>query len=213
MIPLYEQSSGDKIAPQYSPAAVIAKKIEEGEEFDVAITNPGALDKFPKLGVVLMQPLLVVGVNSVLLVHKIGAPKPDISTPEALKATLLSAKAISFSDPAAGGGSSNYFMSVVEAIGITAQVKEKAIITKPAEAAFPVADGRAEIGVSQTSEAAMASGVETQPLNPSDPKSSSVYSAAISSKSQQLDASRTFVGFMSSPTGLAIRRAKGLAPL
>ena len=212
IVPLFEKVTGHKIVLQYDPSAVIAQKVEAGEEFDVTITSPAALEGFAKRGVILASPIAVVGVNSVLLAYKPGRQKPDISTPDALKAVLLKANAISYSDPAAGGGSSNYFMSVIQQLGIVEEIEKKAIITKPAEGTFPVGDGRADLGVSQTSEVAMVSGVEAVPLNPTDPKSSSSYAAGISSKSREVDASRAFIDFILSPEGLTIRHAKGLAP-
>jgi molybdate transport system substrate-binding protein len=212
IVPQYERESGHKLVVQYNPAAVIAQKIEAGEEFDVAITSPTALDGFAKRGVILTSPIEIVGINTVLLAYKPGSQKPDISTPDALKAVLLKANRISYSDPAAGGGSSNYFMGLIQQLGISDEVKKKAIITKPAEGTFPVGDGRADLAVSQTSEVAMVSGVEAVPLNPSDPKSSSSYAAGISSKSKEGEASRALIAFMLSPNSLAIRKAKGLAP-
>ena len=111
--------------------------MEAGEEFDVTITSPAALEGFAKRGVILASPIAVVGVNSVFLAYKPGRQKPDISTPDALKAVLLKANAISYSDPAAGGGSSNYFMSVIQQLGIVEEIEKKAIITKPPEGTFP----------------------------------------------------------------------------
>lgn len=211
IVAAFTKTSTTKIVVQYDPAAVVGRKIDAGEAFDVAITSASALDGLVKKGIVLADSSAVVGVNAVTLAYRRGSPKPDISTPEALKAVLLAAKAISFSDPAAGGSSSNYFAALIERLGIADEVKRKGIMTKPGAGAFPVGEGRADIGVAQTSEVAMVPGVEGVAVFPSDPKSKSTYAAGISAASKETDAARALVKFMLSPEALAIRKAKGLA--
>ena len=79
-----------------------------------------------------------------------GAPKPDISSPEALKRTLLAAKSISYVDPASGGASGIHFAKVLERLGIANEMKSKTVFPNPktpAEVGDLVANGEAEIGV------------------------------------------------------------------
>jgi molybdate transport system substrate-binding protein len=128
-----------------------------------------------------------------------------------MKAVILKANKISLSDPADGGASSVYFVSVIRRIGLYDDFQRKAIRTKAGEGIFPVSDGTAEIGVAQASEIALAPGVEGVPIFPSDPKSKSSYVAGVSSKSKEIDASRAFIKFMLSPAAVEIRKSKGLA--
>ena len=179
IVAAFEKTSPTKIVVQYDPAAVVGRKIDAGEAFDLAITSASALDGLVKKGIVLADSTAVVGVNAVTLAYKRRTPKPDVSTPEAMKAVLLAAKAISFSDPAAG--------------------------------AFPVGEGKADIGIAQTSEVAMVPGVEGVAVFPDDPKSKSIYSAGVSAASKETEAARALLKFMQSPEALAIRKAKGLA--
>jgi molybdate transport system substrate-binding protein len=211
IIPLFEKASGHKIVVHYDAAAMVARKIEAGEAFDVVITSVAALDGLAKRELALPEPQAVVGINAASLAYRRGTAKPDISTSEALKALLLAAKTISFSDPAAGGSSSNYFASVIQRLGIAEEIQRKAILTKPGEGALPVGEGRAEIGVAQTSEIAMVPGVDGVAIFPSDPKSNSTYAAGVSRTSQNAAASSAFVSFMLSPDAVAIQRSKGLA--
>lgn len=210
IIPLFETASGHKIVAQYDAAAMVARKIEEGEAFDLAITSSEALERLVKDGIVSEFGHAVVGENAASLAYRRGSPRPVIATPDELKAVLLGAKTISFSDPAGGGSSSNYFAGVILKLGIAEEVRRKAILTKPGQGAFPVGDDRAEFGVAQTSEIAMVPNVEGIPIFPSDPKSKSSYSAGVSSKSMGSDAARAFIKFILSPDASAIRRAKGL---
>ncbi len=143
----------------YDPAAIVGRKTAAGEAFDVAIAGDKALEKLVEQGIVLAGSTAIFGVNGASLAYRRGAAKPDIATPDALKAVILNAKTISFSDPAGGGSSSNYFAGIIQQLGLTDEVQRKAILTEPGKGAFPVGEGKAEIGVAQTSEIAMAPGV------------------------------------------------------
>ncbi len=90
-------------------------------------------------------------------------------------------------------------------------MKAKATLTKIGEGAVPVASGAAEIGVAQSSEIALLPGVDGVPIFPSDPKSKSVFSGAVLSKSAQPAAGRAFLRFLLAPDATAVRKAKGLA--
>jgi molybdate transport system substrate-binding protein len=211
IVPLFQKTSGRKIAIQYDSGANIARRITSGEAFDVVVTGVAALNDFTKAGLVAADSQSMIGTTVASLAYRRGASRPDISTPDALKAVVLNAKSISFSDPALGGASSVYFAGIIEHLGISDDVQRKATLTKPGEGAFPVGNGQAEIGVAQASEIAMVPGVDGVPIFPSDPKSKSSYAAGISSKSTQADAARAFVRFLLSPEATAIRKAKGLA--
>ena len=87
------------------------------------------------------------------VVVKKGSPKPDISTPDALKQTLLSAKAIAYSNPAAGGASGVYFAKLLERMGIADQMKEKTKHPPPSgNAALLVVNGEADLAIQQEPE-------------------------------------------------------------
>ncbi len=100
---------------------------------------------------------------------KSGAAKPDISTPEAFKATILNAKSIAYSDPAAGGASGVYVAKLLERLELTDATKDK---TKhpPAggNAANLVASGEAELAIQQTPEVKGVSGVDLVGILPGD---------------------------------------------
>lgn len=211
IIPLYEKASGNKLVAQYGSVAVVAKRAASGEAFDVAISNVKLMDDLVKQGVVLADSETVVGATVASLAYRRGTPKPDISTPDAMKAVILKANKISLSDPADGGASSVYFVSVIRQLGIYDAFERKAIPTKAGEGIFPVSNGTAEIGVAQASEIALAPGVEGVPIFPSNPKSKSNYAAGVSSHSTEKDAAHAFIKFMLSPQAVAVRKSKGLA--
>ena len=199
--PMFEKTSGRKVVIQYDSAAALASRAATGEGYDVVVTSVGAVDGFVKTGAVAADTEAVVGTAVASLVYKHGTPKPDISSPDALKAVLLAAKSISFSDPAAGGA---------QRLGISDAVMQKATLTKVGEGAIPVGTGQTQYAVAQSSEYAVIPGLDGVPIFPADPKSTSKFAAAVSTKSAQPDAARAFVIFMRSPDGTAVRNAMGL---
>src|SRR5215467_37627 len=116
LAPNFEHATGNKLNIGYSLIADIRKRMLDGETADVtssrslhwAVTN-------------------VVG-TPVALAIRAGAPKPDISTVDALKRTPLAAKSIVYADPAKGGAAGVYFARVVDRLGITDQLKSKTIL-------------------------------------------------------------------------------------
>jgi len=208
--PMFEKTSGRKVVIQYDSAAALASRAATGEGYDVVVTSVSAVDGFVKTGAVAADTEAVVGTAVASLVYKHGTPKPDISSPDALKAVLLAAKSISFSDPAAGGASSVYFAGVAQRLGISDAVMQKATLTKVGEGAIPVGTGQTQYAVAQSSEYAVIPGLDGVPIFPADPKSTSKFAAAVSTKSAQPDAARAFVIFMRSPDGTAVRNAMGL---
>jgi molybdate transport system substrate-binding protein len=145
------------------------------------------------------------------LAAKAGAPKPDISTPEAFKRTLLAVKSIATGDPAAGGASSVYFCKLLERMGISEQVKGKMKITPagryPAEL---VAAGDAEIGAMQTSE--LLPGTELVGIFPSDLNNVTVFAVGLTTRAADMNAAGTLIKFLVSKEAAAVYKAQGLYP-
>ncbi len=210
VIPAFEKASGDTVVVQYATAAGTAKQIESGVPFDVAVTVQKSTDALVKSGAVLAQPRPVVGVAVAALAYREGSKRPDISTDAKFKSVVLSAPRISLSDPALGGASAVYFLSVVKRLGIDAQVGPRLINTKPGEGAMPVQTGEARYGVAMTSEVAAVKGVRAVPIFPTDPASSLVLVASISSKANQPAAAAAFVKYLQSPAAMRLRRKNGL---
>jgi molybdate transport system substrate-binding protein len=120
------------------------------------------------------------------------------------------ARAISYSDPALGGGSANFFARLIEDLGVGDALRAKAVLTMPGEAGYPVGDGRAEYGVAQASELALVSGIDCVPLFPDAPKSRSVYAVGVSEASPNVAAARAFVAFLTSYEAKSVLNSKWL---
>jgi molybdate transport system substrate-binding protein len=147
LLPRIEKTMGSKIKPIYGSVGATRKQVLSDDPFDVAVVTlpDAALLASGKLVAGSATPLANVSVG-VAVRH--GASKPDISTPEAVKRTLLAAKSLSYSDPAGGSAAGASFAATLNQLGIAAQVQPKAKLSKAgADSLAVVAQGDAEIGL------------------------------------------------------------------
>jgi molybdate transport system substrate-binding protein len=138
-----------------------------------------------------------------------GAPKPDVSTAEALKQTLLKAQSITFLPASAAGA---YVSSVFERLGITEAMKAK---TKPQTSAGniakAVAAGEAELGVFLVN-VLMAPGVELAGSFPAELQQELVFTAAVAADTKEAEAAKAFIAFLKTPAAVSVLKARGMTP-
>jgi molybdate transport system substrate-binding protein len=202
----FERATGHKVSIVWGNAATLKTRYLEGEQADVAVLTAAAIDDLVKAGKVSGR--VDLARSGMGFAVKAGAPKPDISSPEALKRTLLAAKSVGYSSQGASG---IYFVTVIERLGIAAEVKAKHKDTAGAVGEL-VAAGEAEIGVQQIPELAAVPGVEVIGPFPDELQVITVFSAALDAKVQNNDAAKAFVKFISGPAAAAAYKAKGLDP-
>ena len=99
----FEKQNGSRLVVTWGTAQMLVARIEAGERADVLILSRAGIDTLHKQGKILSGTDVTLAGSGVIIAVKAGAPKPDISTPEALKQTLLKAKTIAYSEPSAGG--------------------------------------------------------------------------------------------------------------
>ena len=112
-------------AVTWGTAPMLVARIEAGERADVLILSRAGIDTLRKQGKILSGTDVTLAGSGVAMAVKADAPKPDISTPAALKQTLLKAKSIAYSEPSAGGASGVYFAKLLERLGVAGQMKPK----------------------------------------------------------------------------------------
>ena len=154
-------------------------------------------------------------ISGIGVVVRKGAPKPDISSPEALKRTLLAAKSITYSNPEKGGASGIHFAKVLDRLGIANEMKPKTVFPKTAGGAAVgalVASGEAEIGVHQFPELIQAAGIEIVGPLPGDLQETIVFSAAVMAGVKDAEASKALVNFLHTPEAAAVIKANGMEP-
>jgi molybdate transport system substrate-binding protein len=213
LIPKFEKASGHKLNVTWSTAALLAKRVQAGEMADALILVAGNVDTLLKEGKIAPGTDTKLPKSIIAVAVKKGTPKPDISTPEALKKTLLAAKAISYSDPAAGGASGVYFAKQLDKMGITEQLKGK---TKfPPAGGFAgklLASGEVDLAVQTKPELASVSGVEVVGPLPGDMAFTAAFAAGVGSGAKEPDAAKALLKFLTSPEAQAVFTAHGFDP-
>jgi len=115
---IFEKENSCSLAITWGTAPMLVARIEAGETADVLILSRAGIDALRKKGKVAAGSDVTLAGSGVAIAVKAGVPKPDISTPEALKQTLLNARSIAYSEPSAGGASGVYFAKLLERMGI-----------------------------------------------------------------------------------------------
>ena len=211
LIPQFEQSSGHKVGFDFDGAiGAMTKRIEKGEAADVIIVSRPQIDSLEKQGKIIPGSRVELAKLGVGVFVRKGAPKPDISSVEAFKRTLLAAKSIGYNDPAAGAPVSIYLIGAMERLGIAEQMKPKTVVFKQRSERFAaVARGDVEIGFNQISEILAVPSVELVGPLPAAIQNYTLFTAALVASSKQMDAAKAFIDFISSPAAATVMKAKG----
>jgi molybdate transport system substrate-binding protein len=210
--PQFERATGNKLKIGYSLIAEIKKRMIAGETADVVILSRPAMDDLQKQDKFAPGSVANVAGTPVAVAARAGAARPDISSVDALKRTLLDAKMIVYADPAKGGASGVYFAHVVDRLGIAEQLKSKTILVPGAQAAEVVAKGIAEIGVAQGSEILPVSGAQLVGPLPGEFASTTVFTAGIGASTKVPEAAKSLILFLKGPTAASVFKSKGFEP-
>jgi molybdate transport system substrate-binding protein len=211
--PRFERRTGQKLAISFGTLGVILQRIEGGESADLALIPAQGVERLVKSGKVDVSTAAVIARSGIGVIVRKSAPKPDISTAEALKETLLSASSVTYLDPATGGTSGTHFAKVLDRLAIAAALKPKIVLHKDAhEAGALVADGKAEIGINLIQELMPLPGVDVVGPLPGDLQKKLVFTAAVLSGAQDLASAKALIAFLRTPDAAAIIAARGLDP-
>ena len=203
-----EHSTGRKIAPEFDSSKVLQQKIESGDTFDVAILSTTAIDALIKDGKVAGDTRTSLGRAGIGVGVRAGAPKPDISTPEAMKKTLLGAKSITFNPE---GASSVHVNEMVQQMGIADKVRPKFMLTTVAgQPQRDVAAGKAEMVITLIPEITDFKGLDLAGPLPGELQSYVSFAAAVSAKPNDPEAAHALIKFLVSPTTAPRLKANGI---
>jgi molybdate transport system substrate-binding protein len=213
LAPKFEKASGHKLNITWGTAAILVKKVQAGESADLLVLTKQGLDELVKQNKVAPGSDATFASSGMAVVVKQGAPKPDISTPEAYKQTLLKAKSIAYSDPASGGASGVFFAKSLERMGIVDQMKAKTHFPPPSgNSANLVVSGEAELAIQQEPEVMAVKGVDVVGPPPGDLNNITTYSAGVSPDSKEPNAAKAMIKFLKTPEAAAVFKARGLKP-
>jgi molybdate transport system substrate-binding protein len=211
LIPQFEKSSGHKVISDFNGAiGAMADRIQKGEAADVAIVSGLQIEMLEKQGKVISGSRTDIARVGVGLFVRKGAAKPDISSVDAFKRTMLAAKSIGWNDPAAGAPVSIYMIGVLERLGIADVMKPKTVAFKQRSERFEaVARGDVEIGFNQISEIIAAPGVDLVGSLPAPIQNYTLFAGGIVATSKEQNAAKALIRFISSPVVQEIWKSKG----
>jgi molybdate transport system substrate-binding protein len=209
LVPAFESASSHKVALDWSSTTEIRKRISAGEIHDVVILGDSGTQALIRDGKLVASTRTVFARSGISVAVRAGAPRPDISSADALKTTLLAAKSVGYSE----GASGTYLVGMFQKLGIYDQVKAKAAI---AGNNVPVGDkvvaGEAEIGFHQLSELLPVKGIDIIGPLPPALQYFTVFSGAIHSAATNKEAADALIAFLTSPAAQATLKRHGLDP-
>jgi molybdate transport system substrate-binding protein len=190
---------GDTLAPSPAPAGAPetpASRPQDGLPLDVFIQTAARIDQLVGAGLAVPGSRVDLGVSALAAGVKAGAPKPDISTREGLKRTLLQARSFGYSPMTSG----NFLvMEVLPRLGVWDEVKGKGQVIRGEPVGAAVARGDVEIGFQQTPELLATPGVDLVGRLPQDEQLFTTYSAAIATRSTARKEAKAFIACLAGP--------------
>jgi molybdate transport system substrate-binding protein len=210
LLPNAERAIGRRIAVRFSSSAALKQSIDQGEAFDLAILTPELVNELMQRGTMragtrrdLASIDLAVGVRA-------GAPRVDISTPDAIKRRLLAAKSLTWTE---GGAASAANLAMLDALGIREQMASRIVVQRvPGVASETVAHGDNELVLLPLSEIQGVPGVAVLGLLPREFQRPVVMAAGIAARAQAPDAAASLVAFLTSTAAARTLEAAGMKP-
>jgi molybdate transport system substrate-binding protein len=206
LTPPFEKATGHKLSTAWVASVEMMQRLKGGEQVDLVILSATSLDELKKAGIVAER--FDIAKSGVGVAVKTGAPKPDISSGEAVKRAVLAAKGIAYSK----GPSGIYLIKLFERWGISEQIKSKVKQVQGEPAGVSAARGEVELAFQQVSELLPVPGIELVGPLPPDIQEITTFSAGLHAKVKEPKAARALVDFFKAPAAAPVIRKKGMEP-
>jgi molybdate transport system substrate-binding protein len=213
LAPPFERATGFAPSFTFAPSARIAKMVSDGEFCDAVIATGPGLDDLIKQGRVVDGSRTDIARSAMALAVQKGAPRPDISTVEGFKRTMLAAKSLGMSNPVGGGQSGANLVRIFEQLGITEQMKPKCFYGPGGPAGLIgnfLLRKEVEIGIQQLPELMAVPGIEIVGPLPDGIQSKTVFAIGVSTAAQHPDGARALIEHLKTPEAAKVMRAKGM---
>ena len=212
LVPGFESATGHKVKATFGSGGGTKAQVTRGEPFDVPVVQPPYPEVVASGHVVAASetPLATVAVG---IAVRSGAPKPDISSADAVKRLLLGAKAISYPNAANGAAAGVSFDATLAKLGIADAMKPKIKLAQGGRGAMELlAKGEIDIGLTFISEIITEPGVDVVGPLPRDISPPVAFSAFVSVKAKDPEAAKALVAYLSAPAAAALYRKTGMEP-
>ena len=209
LVPQFERASGHKVSTTWAGTTDIMKRMAAGERHDVVMISSSEMEELIRQGKIDGGSRVNMARCGVGVAVRAGAPKPDLSSGEALKRTLLAAKTVGYTS----GPSGVYMGQLIERMGIAADIKPKYRgVPSGGTIGTIVATGEAEIGFQQVSELVHIKGIDYVGPLPADVQKITIFCAGVQAGAQQPQAAKELLGFLTAPARSAVYSKHGLDP-
>lgn len=205
----WQQHSGCTVNIESVGGVDAARRVAAGEPFDAVFLASDAIDKLIASGHVLADSKVDLVHSGVAVAVRAGAPKPDISTEEAVRRAVLAARSLSYSTGPSGVALSRLF----ERWGIADQIRDRIVTPPPGiPVGSLVARGEVELGFQQLSEMLNLEGITVLGPLPATIQITTTFSAGVCAGSAQDGAVREMLAYMASPAAAPAKRRQGMEP-
>lgn len=212
MIPAFEKKTGNTVKATFGSGNGTKQRVVKGDAFDVPIVQPPYPDVLSSGNVVnnTEKPLAHVAVG---IAVRPGTPHPDISTPDAVKKLLLSAKAISYPDPKGGAAAGVSMEQTLKKLGIADQMRPKIKLAQGGAGAMKMlAEGQVDVGLTFVSEIITEPGVEVVGPLPESISEPTRLSAFVGTHAKDPAAAKQLLDYLSSADAAKVYRERGMVP-
>ncbi len=209
LVPQFEKATGHKVSTVFTGTLDANKRLAAGETYDLLIMSGPSIDEHIKADKVVSDSRVDLAKSGVGVGVRAGAPKPDISTTEALKKTLLAAKSIGYST----GPSGIYVLGLFQRMGISDEIRGR--LRQTLTGVFVgtiIANGEAEIGFQQVSELSNFPGVDYVGPLPAGIQQMTVFASGILVGAKESDAAKALVKFITTPAAGEAFKKRGMEP-
>jgi molybdate transport system substrate-binding protein len=204
---------GQKVDAIFGTVGALQARLDAGEVADVLVLSAPLIARLEQSGSLLAASSQTIGSTGIVVAVREGAPKPDIATGASFKAALVNARSIAFSDPAVGGSAGVYLAGLFDRLDIADVIGRKGLPQQSGgEVARRVAEGVAEIGMTQHSEMLAVKGVSVVGPLPAGLRNDTIYRAAVHAQSSNADAAHHFIAMLIAPEARLLLAAAGLNP-
>lgn len=207
--PQFERTTGNKLVVVTDVAAVMKRRIDLGEPFDLAVLVNFQTDEMIKKGKLEADTRSDIMKAGIGLAVRRGAKIPDIGTVEGFKQTLLDAKSITYLKE---GASTIYLDRLFARMGITDALRAKTVKPVTELVSEAVAAGDVELGLIVIPNILSVPGAQLAGPIPEEIQSYIVFTAAVASTSPNQQAARDLISFLKSPAAISAIKAKGMNP-
>jgi len=192
----FEAKTGNRLTVVVVETGEIRRRILGGEDFDVVTVPREVADEFEKAGKIVAGSAVSLTRITFGFAVPVDSPRPDISTPDALKRTLLAARTVLITDPATGGISGVQFVDVLKRLGITDEMKDK-VVPNPGGSfhARRVVQGEADLAFQAEHEIRCVKGATFLPLPPQFQRTI-IFAGGVSTASKNQSAANAYLSFV-----------------